>query len=317
MPNDRMKLTRRATLTAGAALPLTLAAPGLVGRASAGGHAAAAAPAPIHNAFKIGDMEVSTLLAGTRAVEEPHKIFGLNASDEEFAAAARDAFIPADVAQFFFTPTVVKTGDQVVLFDTGLAAEGTLAALAAAGHAPEDITTVVITHMHGDHVGGLMDGETPTFANAAYVTGQAEFDHWSKADNDTFKAKVAPLAEKFAFLSDGDSPAPGVTAMAAFGHTPGHMVYHLEAGDDRLLLMADTANHYVWSLGYPDWEVTFDMDKAAAAQTRRRILDMVASERIPLVGYHMPFPGIGYVETRGEGGFRYVPETYQMRLNDA
>lgn len=115
------------------------------------------------------------------------------------------------------------------------------------------------------------------------------------------------------FVKDGDSPVSGITAMAAFGHTPGHMAYHLESGSDRLLIMADTANHYVWSLAYPDWEVSFDVDKAAAAATRRKLLDMVAADRIPLVGYHMPFPGLGYVEAR-ENGFRFVPETYQMML---
>ncbi|WP_099827392.1 MBL fold metallo-hydrolase [Oceaniglobus indicus] len=306
-------LTRRTALMAGAALPLTAA---LAGTARAATDTQTATPAPLHNGFAIGDMAVSTLLAGTRAVPDPHKIFGLNVSDEDFAAASKQAFIPDDIAQFFFTPTVVKTGDQVVLFDTGADSDGMTAALAAAGYAPGDITTVVITHMHGDHIGGLMKDGTPTFPDATYVTGQTEFDHWSKTDNDTFKTKVAPLADRFSFIGDGDSPVSGITAMAAFGHTPGHMVYHLESDGDRLLLMADTANHYVWSLAHPDWEVTFDMDKAKAAETRRKVLDMVAADRIPLVGYHMPFPGLGFVETRGDG-FHYVPETYQMRLKNA
>ncbi|WP_102108226.1 MBL fold metallo-hydrolase [Oceaniglobus roseus] len=306
-------ITRRAALLAGAALPAAGLLPGLAGRAEAAAHAPEATSAPIQNTFAMGDMTVSTLLAGTRTVEEPHKIFGLNVPDEEFAEVSRANFIPADAAQFFFTPTVVKAGGELVLFDTGTGAEGVTAALAAAGHAPEDVTTVVITHMHGDHIGGLMNGDAPTFANAAYVTGQAEYDYWSGQDNEGFKTKVAPLAEKMRFVKDGDSPVPGITAMAAFGHTPGHMVYHLESGSDRLLIMADTANHYVWSLAHPDWEVSFDVDKAAAAATRRKILDMVATDRIPLVGYHMPFPGLGFVETR-EDGFRFVPETYQMML---
>ena len=79
----------------------------------------------------------------------------------------------------------------------------------------------------------------------------------------------------------------------------------------QMLLMADTANHYVWSLGYPDWEVRFDMDKAAAAATRRKIFGMLASDGVPVIGYHMPFPAAGYVETRDDG-FRYVPVSYQF-----
>jgi glyoxylase-like metal-dependent hydrolase (beta-lactamase superfamily II) len=125
---------------------------------------------------------------------------------------------------------------------------------------------------------------------------------------------VRPLAERMSFIGDGGSVASGITGMAAFGHTPGHMVYMLESEGEQVLLMADLANHYVWSLAYPDWEVRFDMDKAAAAESRRRVLGMLAADRVPLIGYHMPFPAMGYVETRGEGGFRYVPVSYQTML---
>ncbi|WP_226779128.1 MBL fold metallo-hydrolase [Oceaniglobus trochenteri] len=306
-------LTRRAALAGAATLPGAAALAGLASPALAEAHSGAA-PAPRHHAFAIGDFKVSTLLAGTRTVPDPQSIFGMNVPSEDFAEVSSQNFLPTDAAQFFFTPTVVATGDEVVLFDTGTDPDGIRTALAAAGHAPEDITTVVITHMHGDHIGGLMAGDAPTFPNAKYVTGQVEYDAWSKMDNDGFKAKVAPLADRMSFLKDGDSPLPGITAVSAFGHTPGHMAYHLESGSDRLLLMADTANHYVWSLAYPEWEVKFDADKAAAAESRKKILGMVAADRIPLVGYHMPFPGLGYVETRGEGGFHYVPVSYQMML---
>ena len=106
---------------------------------------------------------------------------------------------------------------------------------------------------------------------------------------------------------------PGITAMLAAGHTPGHMVFQLESAGQRLLLGADMANHYVWSLAHPDWEVRYDMDKAQAAQTRRRLLGMLAADRVPFIGYHMPFPGVGFVEAVGEG-FRFVPHSYQMML---
>ena len=102
--------------------------------------------------------------------------------------------------------------------------------------------------------------------------------------------------------------------MAAFGHTPGHMVYRLSSGDEQIVLMADTANHYVWSLAYPDWEVRFDADKEAAAATRKRLLGMLAADRIPMIGYHMPFPGMGFVDQVDDGRFHYVPTSYQMML---
>ncbi|SNZ21581.1 MBL fold metallo-hydrolase [Cohaesibacter gelatinilyticus] len=261
--------------------------------------------------FKIGKFQVTALLAGSIPRPEPHKIFGLNVSAEDFKAASDANFIPSNSAQFFFTPTVVDTGEAIILFDTGLNAAGITAALSEAGYAPTDITHVVITHMHGDHIGGLMNEGAPTFSNVAYLTGQVEFDHWAKGSSKRFDSNMRPLAEKTSFVKDGSDIVSGITAMAAFGHTPGHMTYHIESEGQRLLLMADLANHYVWSLAYPDWEVKFDMDKTAAAQSRRKVLGMVATDRIPILGYHMPFPAVGYVETRDQG-FRYVPASYQL-----
>ncbi len=305
------KISRRTALTGAAALPLATGL-GAVTPALADGHAGP--KNAIQNTFGLGDFQVSTLLAGTRPVEDIQTIFGMNVSAEEFAEVSAQNFIPADKAQFFFTPTVVRTGSEVVLFDTGLSAAGTTAALTQAGIEASDVTIVVITHMHGDHIGGMNDDAgTPTYPNARYVTGQVEFDHWAGAENERFEGKVRPFAENMTFLGDGDTVASGITAMAAFGHTPGHMAYMIESGGEQVVLIADAANHYVWSVGYPDWEVRFDMDKAAAAATRRKLLGMIAADRIPMIGYHMPFPGIGYLETR-DSGFRYVPATYQPML---
>jgi len=305
MKND---LSRRAILGGSAAFALTaLAGPAL---ASAPMMGVSTSP---YRRFKLGDFEVTTLLAGTRTVPDPQTIFGLNVSPSTFERASEQAHIPADKSQFFFTPTLVNTGSELFLFDTGLSPDGITTTLAAAGYRPEQVDVVVITHMHGDHIGGLRGDGGATFANARYVTGATEFDFWGPTGNERFEAKMRPFVETTSFVKDGDSIASGITAMAAFGHTPGHMAYLLESNGQTLLLAADFANHYVWSLAHPDWEVKFDRDKAAAAATRRRILSMLAAERMPFVGYHMPWPAVGYVETTGDG-FRYVPQSYQLML---
>ena len=302
-----MKLNRRQAMLAGAALPMA-AAPSLP---FAAGHAATSMPT--HRDFTLGDFKVTTLLVGSRSVEIPHQIFGMNVDDATFDAVSTANFLTTDAAQFFFTPTIVNTGSEVILFDTGLNAEGTTKALTAAGYDALDVMHVVLTHMHGDHIGGLTDADgNETFAGAAYVTGQVEFDAWAKQENEGFEGKVRPLAEKMPFIGGGDDVRSGITAVEAFGHTPGHMGYMLESGGKQLMLMADTANHFVWSLGYPEWEVKFDMDKAAAAATRKTVFDMASADRFPIIGYHMPFPGMGFVEARGEGGYRYVPHSYQL-----
>lgn len=307
--SDQIKFSRRAALAGAAALPLAAA----TGAAQAAAPILGAAMSPFHR-VKVGSFDATTLLAGTRAVEGPHDIFGLNVDADTFASVSAEANLPTDISQFFFTPTVVNTGSELVLFDTGLSGAGTTAALEAAGYTADQIDVVVITHMHGDHIGGMtLEDGSLTYPNARYVTGRVEFDAWAAQDNDNFKAKIAPFAEQFSFVEDGGSVATGLTAMAAFGHTPGHMTYMVEDGGTQLVLGADFANHYVWSLAHPDWEVKFDMDKAAAAATRRRILDMMAADKTAFVGYHMPWPGIGYVETRGDG-FAYVPHSYQLML---
>jgi glyoxylase-like metal-dependent hydrolase (beta-lactamase superfamily II) len=303
------QLTRRTLLASGAALPLAATLP----RSAAAEVPMMGASFARHRRFMIGGFEVTTILGGTTPREEPQGIFGMNVSPEEFAAVSEANFLSTSVSQFYFTPTVVNTGAELVLFDTGLNAAATTEALASAGYAPDQIDIVVLTHMHGDHIGGLMTDGAPTFANARYVTGQAEFDHWAAAGNEGFDANVRPMADNMTFLGDGQDVVTGITGMAAFGHTPGHMVYRLDSEGAGLVIFADLANHPVWSLARPDWEVRFDADKAAAAASRRNILGMIAADRIPAVGYHMPFPAVGYVDTGTDGAeFRWVPEAGQL-----
>jgi glyoxylase-like metal-dependent hydrolase (beta-lactamase superfamily II) len=302
-------LTRRTLLASGAALPLAATLP----RTAAADVPMMGASFARHRRFMIGGFEVTTILGGTAPREEPQGIFGMNVSPEEFAAVSEANFLSTSVAQFYFTPTVVNTGSELVLFDTGLNGAATTEALAAAGYTPDQIDIVVLTHMHGDHIGGLMTDGAPTFANARYVTGQAEFDHWAGQSNEGFEANVRPMADNMTFLGDGQDVVSGITAMAAFGHTPGHMVYRLDSEGAGLVIFADLANHPVWSLARPDWEVRFDADKAAAAESRRRVLGMIAADRIPAVGYHMPFPAVGYVAPGSDGAeFRWVPESGQL-----
>ncbi|PKP75029.1 MAG: MBL fold metallo-hydrolase [Alphaproteobacteria bacterium HGW-Alphaproteobacteria-6] len=307
------EFSRRRLLGVAAALPLAAPALGLGARPALAKAAMLGAAQPAYQRFSLGSFEVTTLLAATRPVESPHQIFGLNASAEDFEAVSRAAFLPTDVAQFFFTPTVVNTGAELVLFDTGTDPAGLVAALAQAGYQPGDVDIVVITHMHPDHIGGMVTDGAATFANARYVTGAVEHNFWSGAGNALFDTNMRPFAERTTFLDDGGTITGGITAMAAFGHTPGHMAVMLESDGKGLVLAADTANHYIWSLAHPDWEVRFDADKAAAAATRHRLLGMIAADRLPFVGYHMPFPGLGFIEAAG-AGFRYVPASYQMML---
>lgn len=304
-----MTLNRRTLLTTGAALPFAGFAASTA-RAEAPMMGASMAN---HRRFMIGDFEVTTILAGTAPREDPQSIFGMNVSEEEFETVSQNNFLSTDVSNFFFTPTIVNTGAELVLFDTGLNGPATVAAIASAGYTPDQVDIIVLTHMHGDHIGGLMTDGMPTFPNARYVTGQVEYDHWAGAENEGFEANVRPMADMMTFIGDGDDVVSGMTGMAAFGHTPGHMVYRLDSAGSGLMIFADLANHPVWSLARPDWEVRFDADKEAAAASRRNVLDMIAADRIPAIGYHMPFPAVGYVDTgAGDATYQWVPEAGQL-----
>lgn len=309
--SKKTELTRRGVLAGAAAMPLaaTMAPQMATAKAEMMGVGATR-----FNRMKLGNFEVTTLLVGTRTVENPQSIFGMNVSAEEFAEASGAANIPTNAAQFFFTPTVVNTGNELVLFDTGLSPESITGALEAAGYSAEQIDTVVITHMHGDHVGGVAGEGGVTFGNARHVTGRVEYDAWAATDgNKAFEGKIRPNAERFDMIEDGADVAGGISAVGAFGHTPGHMAYRIESEGQQLVIAADFANHYVWSLAYPDWEVKFDRDKAAAAATRRKMLDMLAADNIPFIGYHMPWPAVGYVE-KHDSGYKYAPASYQLML---
>ena len=310
--SNQIKLTRRAALTGAAAVPVvaaTVAATPVL--------ADSAAPtAGASRSFNLGSLKVTTLLDGSAMRDGPKAMFAADATDEEFANLSAENFVPSDTVQFYFTPTLVDTGSEKVLFDTGLGMGGITAALADAGVSPDEIDVVVFTHMHPDHIGGVMSDGTPTFANARYIMGETEYNFWSGMDagnrvGDMVAANVTPLAEKMTFIGDGGSVASGITGMASFGHTPGHMCYMLESDGQQLVLTGDLANHYVWSFARPDWGFGFDADKAAAAASRRNVLGMLAADRVPMIGYHMPFPAAGFVEARGDG-FRYVPVSYQM-----
>lgn len=321
---------RRALLAAPAVAGAALAAPALIGRAAP---AVAGAPAlgtdrPHVYRYKIGSFECTSVFDGAIALDGPHPIFGENQEASAVQALAEENFLPPTRMEIGFTPVMVNTGDTLVLFDSGNGAARRPSAgklretLAAAGYSPEQVDVVVITHFHPDHIGGLMEEGSPLFPNARYVTGARENDFWTHPDRMSgptervatlTASNVKPLAEKTSFIEPGDAVVSGIEAVEAFGHTPGHMVFHIESEGGRLLLFADLCNHYVVSMQRPDWHVRFDMDKEKAVAARKSVLGMIAADRIAATGYHMPFPSVGFVETMGDG-FRWVPASYQLHL---
>lgn len=324
-------VNRRSLFKLGAmAGTVALAAPQIMTRAA---YADAPQRPEVSNAgfyrFNLGNFEVTVLLDGVRPGDGPYPTFGADQQAADVEVLMVENFLPPKRMVNMFNPVLVNTGTELVLFDTGNGPDARKAGMglltrriADSGYSPSDITMVVLTHMHGDHINGLMEGDQPAFIGARYVTAQTEWDFWTSPDRNgtpaegnakAVQAKVVPLTDKITFIGDNAVVTPGITGIAAPGHTPGHMVFMLESQGRKLLVTADTANHFVASLQRPDWEVSFDIDKAQAAATRKKIFGMLAAEKMPFIGYHMPHPAVGYVETLGPG-FRFVPATYQFQI---
>ena len=286
--------------------------------------------------FRFGGFEIANVMDSKVVRDGLYPAFCGNQTAEAAQDVARRNNIEIDRFEHPFIPTLVNTGRQLVLFDTGNGAlrreherlrgrvpDGDLVArLAQAGYRAEDIDVVVITHGHPDHIGGLTEGGAPAFPSARYVFGATEFDYWRRGDNvreprkfnrELFMQICAPLADRASFIKPGDDVVPGIRAVDAAGHSIGMIAYHIESEGKRLLVWADTCIHYVMSIQRPEWPIDVDDDKDKAVATRKRILDMVASDRLFVAGFHMPFPGLGHVE-RSAGGYRWVPVSYQLNL---
>jgi glyoxylase-like metal-dependent hydrolase (beta-lactamase superfamily II) len=291
--------------------------------------------AKIHG-FKLGSFELAAIMDSKSIRDALHPNFGGNASADEVHSLARSNNIDTNRFEHPYTPVLIKTGKDLVLIDTGNGALGKeyaqmrarlpdgelVTLLGHAGIKPEDITVVVLTHGHPDHIGGLVEGGKPVFPNARYVFGAAEFEFWKRNENvrearkfnrELFMKICEPLAARSTFVKDGDEVVPGIRAVDVSGHSPGLMAFHVESDGKRFMITADTFTQYVMAVQKPEWYFDMDDDKDKAVATRKRMLDMLASERLMFASFHFPFPGIGWIE-KSAGGYRWVPQSYQLNL---
>jgi glyoxylase-like metal-dependent hydrolase (beta-lactamase superfamily II) len=277
---------------------------------------------------RIGDIVVTALSDG--ALQRTHEMMHgvtAEAGERHLAEAFRPAFIISVNAY------LVYSGGRVALIETGSGnylgpTTGLLpASLAAAGVQPADIDTILLTHMHPDHSAGLTNLKTGerNFPNAELVVHENEPRHWNddaamargnEREKTLFfqqaREQMAPYRDRMRLFRSGEV-FPGVTAEPAHGHTPGHTTFRIVSGKDQLLIWGDTVHIPEVQVPRPEVTMVVDSDPAAAAASRRRVFDMAASERLPVAGMHLHFPGFGYVARRG-ATYAFIPEAWQQTL---
>ncbi len=286
-------------------------------------------PAPVRAAVppyrrRLGAFEISVVSDGTLNVPLSFALPETPA-DEAAKLFAAHGLPPAGPSPQT-NVTLVNTGSERVLIDAGSGPKfqptaGKLSEnLEAAGIDPKTITKVVFTHGHADHLWGAIDDfdDGERFPNATYVIAAAEWDFWTNPDTPARapdwlrgmalgSARILKAIEKkIERRKAGDTIAPGMVYVGTTGHTPGHMAVGIENGGQQLIVGGDVFNSNAVSFARPEWRVGADFDRDQGVATRKQLLDRLATDRIPLIGFHLSWPGYGMVERNGTA-YRFVP----------
>jgi len=323
------EFSRRQLLTTAVAAGATTALTPLVTSTSRAAAPPATAQAPGFYRYKVGDFQITVVTDGAATFPLPDN-WVQNHSKAEVQKVLAEAHQPAETVTVPFTPIVINTGQKLVLIDTGYGPEmhvktkgrvGHLPAnLAAAGIDPKSIDTVIISHMHQDHVFGLRTAEGDlAFPNAEIMVPALEWAYWtsdaemSKLPEGYTKSVYPGIRKTFVGLENkvtkyewGKELVSGITTVATPGHTPGHTSFVVASGSAKILVQSDVTNIPQVFLRNPTWQVVYDVDPLKATETRKKFYDMASADKFMVQGYHFPFPSAGYVEKRGED-YRLMP----------
>jgi glyoxylase-like metal-dependent hydrolase (beta-lactamase superfamily II) len=330
------EFTRRSMLTSTAVTAVAAVSP--LGATSP---ASAAAPpsgkqAAGYYRYKVGDYEITVVTDGATTTPLADN-FVINTKKDDVNAALAAAFMEKDKIRIRYSPIVVNTGSKLIVMDTGTGEANFERSKGAAGQFQDNlkaagidrnaVDTVVISHFHGDHINGLLTADDkPSFANAEIMVPSAEWKYWMD-DGEMSRAPAGRIADQFknarrvfdalnrkvTQYDAGKDVAPGITSVATYGHSPGHTSYVVSSGAGKLYVQADVTNLPQLFVRNPGWHAFFDHDPKMAEETRRKVYDMLAAEKMMVQGFHFPFPAVAYIEKVGTG-YREIPVAWNPNI---
>jgi glyoxylase-like metal-dependent hydrolase (beta-lactamase superfamily II) len=280
--------------------------------------------------FMLGSAEVTVASDGPLPLGDPSGTF-VGVPKEEVKKMLTDNFLNDSNVILEQNVPIVNMGDRIVLFDTGMGTSklfgpttGRLQkSMAEAGIKPGDVDAVVCSHAHIDHIGGIVDeNDKPLFPNAQVYISEEDFKFWTDEGKLGSPLKdfivharknLLPVRDRLVFYKDGQEFLPGITALAAPGHTFGHHMFMIQSDGKSFAFLGDLTHHQVLLLEKPRMEFSYDSDPKMAANSRVRMLDMLAANKIAVMSYHFAWPGFGHVVKAGDG-FRYIAEPMVMSL---
>ncbi|MDR1138023.1 MAG: MBL fold metallo-hydrolase [Synergistaceae bacterium] len=250
---------------------------------------------------EIGNFRVSML---SEAQRDSGADILIGASKDDIAKFIPGGKYPSAVAAY-----LVESPEGAVLIDTGFGREMERN-LKSLGVAADDIRVVLITHAHGDHIGGLTKDGKPAYPNAKVIISKPDYEWSSQAREYMSKYDSFDTITPGTLENGRVEVMEGVYAIAAYGHTPGHTMFMLESGGEKLLIWGDLTHAMAIQMPRPGISVTYDADPVAAAKVRMAVLDYVAENEIPVAGMHVAYPGIGYVskDPENNGGYKFIPK---------